>query len=476
MKQGLQLKLSQQLAMTPQLQQAIRLLQLSSLELQQEIHTALESNPLLELDDHYDEIKTPDSQERENLDSSDALEQDSIPEEFPIDTSWDELYTANSSSSNSSDYSSNELPVYQGETSHNLHEHLMWQVNLTRFSEIDRAIATAIVEAIDDAGYLTQSVEEIFESLANPEASLEEIEVVLKRIQHFDPIGVGARNLQECLKLQLQQLDKTIPYRTEALLIVENHLDLLGSHDFKSLIKKTKFKEDTIKNVILLIQSLDPKPGRSVNNEETDYVIPDIFVRKKGTHWVVELNGECVPHLKINQHYAQLANSQNSSDNQFIRNNLQEAKWLIKSLESRNETLLKVAQCIVEQQQAFFEFGDEYMKPMILADIANMVEMHESTISRVTTQKYLHCSRGVFELKYFFSSHINTEAGGEASSTAIRALIKKLIASENSKKPLSDSKIVDLLSEQGMIVARRTVAKYRESLSIPSSSQRKSLI
>lgn len=476
MKQGLQLKLSQQLAMTPQLQQAIRLLQLSSLELQQEIHVALESNPLLELDDHYDEIKTSEIQEQDNIDSSDALEQSNIPDDLPIDTDWDEIYTTNSSSAGSSDYSAGELPVYQGETSYNLHEHLMWQVNLTRFSEIDLAIATAIIEAIDDSGYLTQSTEELHKSLANPDISIEEIEVVLKRIQHFDPVGIAARNLQECLKLQLQQLDKSTPYRDEAILIVDNYLSLLGNHDFKSLMKNTKLKEEAIKNAILLIQTLDPKPGQSVNHEETDYVIPDVFVRKKNQRWVVELNGECVPHLKINQHYAQMANSQSSSDNQFIRNNLQEAKWLIKSLESRNETLLKVSQCIVEQQQAFFEFGAEHMKPMILADIANMVEMHESTISRVTTQKYLHCPKGVFELKYFFSSHINTEAGGEASSTAIRALIKKLIAAENTKKPLSDSKIVDLLAEQGMIVARRTVAKYRESLSIPPSSQRKSLI
>jgi RNA polymerase sigma-54 factor len=476
MKQGLQLKFSQQLAMTPQLQQAIRLLQLSSIELQQEIHAALESNPLLELDDHYDEIKTAETKEQDNLDSSDALEQNEIPEELPIDANWDEIYTANSSSANSSDYSSNELPVYQGETAHNLHEHLMWQVNLTRFSEIDNAIAVAIVEAIDEAGYLTQSLEEIHDSLANPEITPEEIEVVLKRIQHFDPIGVAARSLQECLKIQLQQLPKSVPFRDEALLVVVNYLDLLGNHDFKSLMKLSKLKEETIRNVILLIQTLDPKPGHSVHTEETDYVIPDIFVKKRGSRWVVELNNEWMPHLKINQHYAQLANSQNSSDNQFIRNNLQEAKWLIKSLESRNDTLLKVSQCIVEQQQPFFELGEEYMKPMILADIASQVEMHESTISRVTTQKYLHCPRGVFELKYFFSSHINTESGGEASSTAIRAMIKKLIAAENPKKPLSDSKIVDLLSEQGMIVARRTVAKYRESLSIPSSSQRKSLI
>lgn len=471
MKQGLQLKFSQQLAMTPQLQQAIRLLQLSTLELQQEIHEALESNPLLELDEQYSEVATTESSETEASDVTALLEQRDIPEELPMDTHWDDVYTTSSSASLASDYS-----PYQGETVQTLHEHLMWQVNLTRFSEVDTAIATAIVESIDETGYLTQSLDEIEESLANQDIASDEIEVVLKRLQHFDPPGVAARSLQECLSIQLKQLDESTEYRNDAILIVDHYLDLLAAHDIKSLIKQSKLTDDAIKNALLLLQKLDPKPGLSINEKETNYIIPDLFVKKHGKQWIVQLNQEPIPSLKINQHYAALANSQNSSDSQFIRNNLQEAKWLIKSLESRNETLLKVAQCIVEQQQSFFELGEEYMKPMILADIAQQVGMHESTISRATTQKYLHSPRGIFELKYFFSSYVNTDDGGEASSTAIRALIKKCIANENPKKPLSDSKIVDLLAEQGMIVARRTVAKYRESLGIPSSSQRKSLL
>ena len=472
MKQGLQLKFSQQLAMTPQLQQAIRLLQLSTLELQQEIHQALESNPLLELDEQYSEVATTESTDTELSDVTTLLEQQEIPEELPMDTHWDDVYTTTSSSASlSPDYT-----PYQGETTHTLHDHLMWQVNLTRFSDVDTAIATAIVEAIDESGYLTQSLDEIEESLADPEITHQEIEIVLKRLQHFDPSGIAARSLQECLLIQLKQLDQSTPYREDAILIIEYYPDLLAAHDIKSLIRQSKLNEDTIRHAILLLQKLDPKPGLSINNKETNYITPDLFVKKHNKQWVVMLNQEPIPHLKIDQHYAALANSQNSADNQFIRNNLQEAKWLIKSLESRNDTLLKVAQCIVEQQQNFFELGEEYMKPMILADIAQHAGMHESTISRATTQKYLHCPRGIFELKYFFSSSVNTDDGDQASSTAIRALIKKCITNENTKKPLSDSKIVERLAEQGMIVARRTVAKYRESLGIPSSSQRKSLL
>jgi len=242
-------------------------------------------------------------------------------------------------------------------------------------------------------------------------------------------------------------------------------------------MRSTRLKEDTLKGAMQLIQSLDPRPGQSINTGESEYVIPDVLVRKVSNVWTVELNSDSIPRLKINQHYAAMGNSARSdSDGQFIRSNLQEAKWLIKSLESRNETLLKVTRCIVEQQQAFFESGEEFMKPMVLADIAGAVEMHESTISRVTTQKFLHSPRGIFELKYFFSSHVSTDSGGEASSTAIRALVKKLIAAENPVKPLSDSKLATLLSDQGIMVARRTVAKYRESLSIPPSNQRKQLV
>ncbi|EKO8542024.1 RNA polymerase factor sigma-54 [Escherichia coli] len=477
MKQGLQLRLSQQLAMTPQLQQAIRLLQLSTLELQQELQQALESNPLLEQIDTHEEIDTRETQDSETLDTADALEQKEMPEELPLDASWDTIYTAGTPSGTSGDYIDDELPVYQGETTQTLQDYLMWQVELTPFSDTDRAIATSIVDAVDDTGYLTVPLEDILESMGDEEIDIDEVEAVLKRIQRFDPVGVAAKDLRDCLLIQLSQFDKTTPWLEEARLIISDHLDLLANHDFRTLMRVTRLKEDVLKEAVNLIQSLDPRPGQSIQTGEPEYVIPDVLVRKHNGNWTVELNSDSIPRLQINQHYASMCNNaRNDDDSQFIRSNLQDAKWLIKSLESRNDTLLRVSRCIVEQQQAFFEQGEEYMKPMVLADIAQAVEMHESTISRVTTQKYLHSPRGIFELKYFFSSHVNTEGGGEASSTAIRALVKKLIAAENPAKPLSDSKLTSLLSEQGIMVARRTVAKYRESLSIPPSNQRKQLV
>ncbi|HHB9457445.1 TPA: RNA polymerase factor sigma-54 [Escherichia albertii] len=477
MKQGLQLRLSQQLAMTPQLQQAIRLLQLSTLELQQELQQALESNPLLEQIDAHEEIDTRETQDSETLDAADALEQKEMPEELPLDASWDTIYTAGTPSGTSGDYIDDELPIYQGETTQTLQDYLMWQVELTPFSDTDRAIATSIVDAVDETGYLTVPLEDILESMGDDEIDIDEIEAVLKRIQRFDPVGVAAKDLRDCLLIQLSQFDKTTPWLEEARLIISDHLDLLANHDFRTLMRVTRLKEDVLKEAVNLIQSLDPRPGQSIQTGEPEYVIPDVLVRKHNGRWTVELNSDSIPRLQINQHYASMCNSaRNDGDSQFIRSNLQDAKWLIKSLESRNDTLLRVSRCIVEQQRAFFEQGEEYMKPMVLADIAQAVEMHESTISRVTTQKYLHSPRGIFELKYFFSSHVNTEGGGEASSTAIRALVKKLIAAENPAKPLSDSKLTSLLSEQGIMVARRTVAKYRESLSIPPSNQRKQLV
>lgn len=477
MKQGLQLRLSQQLAMTPQLQQAIRLLQLSTLELQQELQQALESNPLLEQIDTHEEIDTRETQDSETLDTADALEQKEMPEELPLDASWDTIYTAGTPSGTSGDYIDDELPVYQGETTQTLQDYLMWQVELTPFSDTDRAIATSIVDAVDETGYLTVPLEDILESIGDEEIDIDEVEAVLKRIQRFDPVGVAAKDLRDCLLIQLSQFDKTTPWLEEARLIISDHLDLLANHDFRTLMRVTRLKEDVLKEAVNLIQSLDPRPGQSIQTGEPEYVIPDVLVRKHNGHWTVESNSDSIPRLQINQHYASMCNNaRNDGDSQFIRSNLQDAKWLIKSLESRNDTLLRVSRCIVEQQQAFFEQGEEYMKPMVLADIAQAVEMHESTISRVTTQKYLHSPRGIFELKYFFSSHVNTEGGGEASSTAIRALVKKLIAAENPAKPLSDSKLTSLLSEQGIMVARRTVAKYRESLSIPPSNQRKQLV
>ncbi|WAJ70526.1 RNA polymerase factor sigma-54 [Catenovulum adriaticum] len=502
MKQSIQLKFGQHLTMTPQLQQAIRLLQLSSLDLQQEIQEALDGNPLLETDEPQDDFESleeynqtkkqkEDQNRKENnnqengeqdeysvRDSHDEMTNQDIPDQLPTDSTWDDHFTQGSSSnSSSSNYSSDEDTVYQGETIDSIRDHLLWQMDLTPFSPLDRGIAIAIIDAIDDSGYLTVSAEDILESLGNEEVELDEVECVLKRIQVFDPIGVASRTTQECLLIQLNQFADDTPWLNEAKLVIKNYIALLGNRDYRTLLRKAKLKEDDLKQIMKLIQSLNPRPGNSVVAEEAQYIVPDVSVKKIKNKWIVELNPESVPKLRLNAEYAAMSKTaRNTADSQFIRSHMQEAKWFIKSLESRNETLLKVARCIVKQQQDFFEHGEEAMKPMVLNDVAEEVEMHESTISRVTTQKYLHTPAGIFELKYFFSSHVSTENGGECSSTAIRALIKKLVSAENPAKPLSDSKIAELLADQGIKVARRTIAKYRESLSIPPSNQRKSLL
>ena len=483
MKPTLQLRLGQQLAMTPQLQQAIRLLQLSTLELQQEIQQAIDANPLLEQEDES-YIATPDVSDDEDFTPPDSSEemaqaQENMPEELPMDTTWDEVYSAAGSTTSSGLMNSDDESVYQGETTETLQDYLLWQMRLTPFSEQDAAIALAIIDSIDESGYLSDSLNDIQQAVSTEDELIEmdEIEAVLKRIQHFDPIGVAARSVQECLLIQLSQFSAGTPWLAEARQVIKDHMDLLGARDYRNLARKLQLKEAELKDVLQLIQTLEPRPGSRVMPSESTYVIPDVAVLKKNGRLVVELNPDAMPKIRINETYASMArHARNSSDSQFIRSHLQEAKWFIKSLESRNETLLKVANCIVKQQQDFFEYGEEAMKPMVLNDVAEEVEMHESTISRVTTQKYMHTPRGIFELKYFFSSHVNTDSGGECSSTAIRALIKKLVAAENPAQPLSDSKIADLLTEQGIMVARRTIAKYRESLSIPPSSQRKRLL
>ncbi|KII77616.1 RNA polymerase factor sigma-54 [Vibrio renipiscarius] len=486
MKPSLQLKLGQQLAMTPQLQQAIRLLQLSTLDLQQEIQEALDSNPLLEVEEGSEDLTTSDekmrNEDKENSadtseldqpDSSELIEKSEISSELEIDTTWDDVYSANTGSTGIA--VDDDIPVYQGETTESLYDYLTWQLDLTPFSELDRTIALALIDAIDDYGYLTVPLSEILENFDHDEVELEEIEAVRKRIQQFDPLGVASINLQDCLLLQLATYPEDTPWLNEAKLVLTDHIDQLGNRDYKLIIKETKLKEAELRDVLKLIQQLDPRPGSRISTEHAEYVVPDVSVFKDHGKWVVTINPDSIPRLKVNQQYAALGKG-NSSDSQYIRSNLQEAKWLIKSLESRNETLLKVAKCIVEHQRDFFEYGEEAMKPMVLNDVALDVDMHESTISRVTTQKYMHTPRGIFELKYFFSSHVSTDNGGECSSTAIRALIKKLVAAENSGKPLSDSKIAALLADQGIQVARRTIAKYRESLGIAPSSQRKRLL
>jgi len=505
MRPTLQLRIGQHLTMTPQLQQAIKLLQLSTLELQQEIQEVLESNPLLELDEkaqadsaseqnNLEEAYSSNSNEEkadqptndgseeqlasiDEISTTEAMEKSDIPEELNIDTTWEESYSAGVSNTGAVSSPADDF-TYQGETTDSIQDHLLWQMELTPFTDTDKTIAIAIIEAVDDAGYLTVSPEDILESVGTEGLELDEVEAVLKRINMFDPIGVAARSIPDCLLIQLNQFSADTPYLEESKLIINDHIDLLGNRDYRQLMRKTKLKEDQLREVMRLIQSLNPRPGDTVIKGDDQYVIPDVTVEKKNGRWVVELNSDTAPKLSINQQYAAMSKTMKSStnDGQFIRSNLQEAKWFIKSLESRNDTLLKVSNCIVQRQQGFLEHGAEAMRPMVLNDIAEAVDMHESTISRVTTQKYMHTPRGIFELKYFFSSHVSTENGGECSSTAIRSLIKKLILAETPAKPLSDSKMADLLAEQGIKVARRTIAKYRESLAIPPSNQRKSLL
>jgi RNA polymerase sigma-54 factor len=502
MKQSLQLKLGQQLTMTPQLQQAIRLLQLSTLDLQQEIQDALDSNPMLEVNE--DESGEGDAASRKATDEpngetggdysaseqsvADNSERDlndsdwntDIPSDLPVDTSWDDIYQPTSSPGSSAASENDDFDYESRRTvTESLFDHLMWQLNLTPMSDRDRVIAMAIVDAVEPSGMLSNSIMDIHTGLVDSLEDLEqdEVEAVLHRIQQFDPPGVAAHDLRECLLIQLRQLPPDTPCIRFATIIVREYLALLGSRDYKQLMRKTKLKESELRDTILLIQGLNPRPGDLINAGETEYVVPDVFVAKEENRWSVRLNPEIAPKIRINPEYAGLIKrADSSSDNTFLRDNLQEARWFLKSLQSRNETLLRVASCIVEKQRGFLDYGAEAMKPLVLHDVAEAVGMHESTISRVTTQKYMHTPQGIFELKYFFSSHVSTDSGGECSSTAIRAIIKKLIVAENPRKPLSDSKIAEVLSEQGIQVARRTIAKYRESLSIPPSNERKRLV
>jgi RNA polymerase sigma-54 factor len=366
----------------------------------------------------------------------------------------------------------------QGIEENSLRHHLLWQLNVIPVSEKDRAIAVSIIDALDDDGYLGCGLDEILESLGEDvEAEVDEVEAVLHLVQAMEPAGVGARDLRECLLLQLEQCDPATPHLDKAKELVSNHLQLMASRDFGQLMRRLQVDQDTLQAIIALIQSMNPRPGSQIQSKQTEYIIPDVYVKKEKGAWKVELNTDAIPQLKINSSYANMIRrADSSSDNLSLKTHLQEARWFIKSLQSRSETLLRVASCIVEKQRAFLEYGEEAMKPLVLHDIAEQLGLHESTISRVTTRKYMHTPRGIYELKYFFSSHVSTDEGGACSSTAIRALIKKLVSEESPQKPLSDSKIAKILSSQGIQVARRTVAKYREAMAIPPSNERKRLI
>ena len=463
--------------MTPQLQQAIRLLQLSSLDLHQEIQQALYSNPLLELAEEYERDKQ-DSEEpasQEPADAQDRWNKDDgpIPEELPVDARWDDIYPNPTTNLSSPGTEHRDFESFHTVTD-SLIDHLLWQLNLTPMSAVDNLIATAIIDAINPDGFLSCSIEEIHSGLTELDVELDEVMAVLHRVQQFDPPGVGAAGPRDCLLIQLGQFAGDTPYRSEAMVLVEHHLPLVAERDYNQLRRKTGYDNDTLAAAIQLIQTLNPKPGEHIGGDEVEYVVPDVRVQKHNDVWQVSLNNDIAPKVCINQQYADLVRrADKSDDNTFLRNQLQEARWFLRSLESRNETLLRVSSCIVEMQRAFLERGPEAMKPMVLADVAERLGLHESTISRVTTQKYIATPQGVFELKYFFSSHVSTNTGGEFSSTAIRAMLKKMIDAENPKKPLSDNKLADLFDEQGIQVARRTVAKYREAMGIPTSSERK---
>jgi len=520
MKQSLQIKMGQSLAMTPQLQQAIKLLQLSTLELQSEIQEALESNPMLEMQEEDggepregdatgearslaesreaavgeggDRSETGGETEVDtSIDSDfdtsvDAARADTLPEDLPVDSAWEDIYEpATSSPSIGNDGGeTRDFTEFHNPDVTSIQDHLNEQIRFAPLSETDQRIAETIIDAIDDNGYLLDDVDSLLEGLnaaARPgigddgEISRDEFESVLRLVQHLDPAGCGARDASECMRIQLGQRSDS-ESTEDALRIVTDHLELLAAHDFPRLRRLLKIDDGRLQSAVALIRSLNPRPGRQLVNDHDQYVVPDVFVKKIKGVWRVELNPDIAPKLGINSLYAGMVKrADKSEDNNFMRNHLQEARWFIKSLQSRNETLLRVATAIVERQRSFLEYGDEAMKPLVLRDIAEQLSLHESTISRVTTQKYLHTPRGIFEFKYFFSSHVSTANGGECSATAIRAMIRKFIAAEDATRPLSDSKIAGTLVADGIQVARRTVAKYRESMAIPPSNERKRL-
>ena len=473
MKQTLQLKLSQHLALTPQLQQSIRLLQLSTLELNQEIENFLQENPLLEREDEPTPETPLYSASGDALQAPRESDDGTAPEPNFGDASpadWLREGDAAAPHDDRNDDEPSYVEVQAAVTS--LRDHLGTQLAMMPLSERDRSLVRLLIEALDDDGYLAQSLEELVDMLPlELEVDLDELQIALKHLQNFDPPGIGARSASECLALQLANLPAS-KARDLALKLVRNHLDQLAARDYVRLRKAVACSEDELREAQALIRSLNPRPGAQYSPAETRYVIPDVVVRKVRGQWTASLNAEAMPRLRINRLYANILQGQRGSG---LASQLQEAKWLIKNVQQRFETIQRVSQAIVDRQRQFFEHGEVAMRPLTLREIADQLGLHESTISRVTTQKYMASPRGVYELKYFFGSHVATEAGGAASSTAIRALIKQLVGAEDGKKPLSDAQLADILGQQGIVVARRTVAKYREALNIPPVNLRKSI-
>ncbi|MDP5238487.1 RNA polymerase factor sigma-54 [Uliginosibacterium sp. 31-16] len=501
MKPSLQLRFSQQLALTPQLQQSIKLLQLSTLELNQEIERILLENPMLEREGGEEEEGSspslPDAPElsmatageeysSERLSSSSEEEHDT-PSVTDMPDSINEAYDSVSDDDigeaaewrseggtrNNGDGEDSDFQEFQAAAT-SLRDHLLGQIALMPLEDRDRALVMLVVEALDDDGLLLQDLEDLLPLIpAEWDVELDELSIALHQVQNLDPAGIGARNLQECLLLQLKNLPES-ESRRHAMLIVDGNLELLAARDFAKLKRRLSCNDDALRAAQELICSLNPRPGASFAQVETRYVIPDVVVKKYRGSWMVSLNPEAMPRLRIHRVYADIL-QQNRGVSSSLSGQLQEAKWLIKNVQQRFETILRVSQAIVDRQRQFFEHGEVAMRPLTLREIAEELELHESTVSRVTTQKYMASARGVFELKYFFGSHVSTDTGGECSATAIRALIRQLVAAEDGKKPLSDARIAELLGQQGIVVARRTIAKYRESLNIPPVSQRKSI-
>jgi RNA polymerase sigma-54 factor len=471
LKPSLQLKLGQQLTMTPQLQQAIRLLQLPTIELQAHIRELLESNVMLEQDEDTE------SGTYETLSSAETAPETAAPiEEAPVevvDDGWSDQSVGPAenpwSGGSGEDDRQQEFADSSGQS---LHDHLLWQLELARLNARDLAIGRAVVDAINDDGYLSEPLDVIGASL-KPELDphVTEVERVLAIVQMFDPPGVGARSVSECLMLQLEQLEAATPGLATAKAIARNHLELLAERELTALRRELRTSDEELETAVALVRACHPRPGSIVSGSSPEYVVPDVFVRRTPRGWSVEINAATLPRVRLNQSYASLVGR--STSHASMRTQLQEARWLLKSLEIRNDTLTKVARSIVERQTEFLDQGEEYMRPMILRDIAEAIGMHESTVSRVTSGKYMHTPRGVFELRYFFSSQVEGSDGSGTSSTAIRAKIRKLIREEDPAAPLSDSRIAELLSGEGIPVARRTVAKYRETMGLAPSNERR---
>jgi len=495
MKQALGMRMGQALTMTPALQQAIRLLQLSTLDLKQEIQQAIESNLMLELDDDYsseaeagaeaaDEAETAlrtesSSELTGEVAATEVRGDEPLSDEMPVDADWSDVYDTPSKSESSSASDDEDAFEYRRANQHSgetLQEHLRWQAQLLPLKEWEAEVADYLIDAINEDGYLEDWDEACAHFREAMGLSTAQMERVLRQIQEFDPAGVAGRDLGECLRLQLLQAETSDADRKLALTLVEHHLPLLARRDYPALRRATGKDEASLKTALGLIQTLQPHPGRPYAAHESDYIEPDVYVTKHQGRWRVGLNREATPVVRINPHYlAMVKRADSSRDQVTMKTHLQEARYFLHSLQSRNDTLLRVAQCIVDEQRAFLDYGPEAMRPLVLRDVAGQLGIHESTVSRATANKYLLTPRGLFELKHFFSSHVQTSDGGVASATAIQAMLRRLISAENPAQPLSDAALADLLQQEGIQVARRTVAKYREAMNLPPSHERRPL-